>query len=357
MGGILGKYLSQMLLKRTVATVLILTGLLQIVDLFDTTAEILHRGLGIAGILRYEMLRAPGMIQQILPVSVLIGGLTTFAGLARNSEMAALRSTGITIYRMILMVLPALALLAVAHFFIADQVAPRSERALSVWWKATELAEDAKPKQGDVWFRTRGYLVYAQRGAPDGRRLEGLTIYRRNADGDLVERIVARAAELSPQGQWRLVGATTTVIGSSEIRTATRGDRAWDTELEPSDVVSVFSPDDRISSVRALRAITGERPADRSPAFYTTRVHRAFAEPLAVFVMLLLAAPAALGQHRNNQTSLLLFSLAAGLLFLMVDGVLTALGQTNVLPPVLGAWAGPALFAALGGAALVHLEG
>ena len=74
-------------------------------------------------------------------------------------------------------------------------------------------------------------------------------------------------------------------------------------------------------------------------------------------VMLLLAAPAALAPQRNNQATLLLFSLAAGLLFLAVDGVLTALGQTNVLPPLLGAWAGPALFAALAGAALVHLEG
>jgi lipopolysaccharide export system permease protein len=106
-----------------------------------------------------------------------------------------------------------------------------------------------------------------------------------------------------------------------------------------------------------LRAITGERPADRSPAFYSTRLQRAFAEPLAVFVMLLLASPAALAHQRSNQTVLLLFSLGAGLLFLMVDGVLTALGQTNVLPPLLGAWAGPALFAALAGAALVHLEG
>ena len=73
--------------------------------------------------------------------------------------------------------------------------------------------------------------------------------------------------------------------------------------------------------------------------------------------MLLLAAPAALAHQRNNQATLMMFSLAAGLLFLAVVGVLTALGQTNVLPRLLGAWAGPALFTALAGAALVHLEG
>jgi lipopolysaccharide export system permease protein len=357
MNSVLGRYLMQLFLKRTLVTVLVLTGLLQIVDLFDTTTEILHRGLGVAGILRYEMLRAPGMIQQILPVSVLIGALTTFTGLARNSEMAALRSTGITIYRIILMLLPAAGLLMAAHFVIADQIAPRTERALSVWWDATAPADERKPKARTVWFRTQGYLVYAEGASPDGRDLERPRIYRRDDQGRFIERIVAQRAVLGQDGEWRLQGAATLTVDQNQIRAGAPTERVWRTELSPADVISVFSPEDRISSGRALRAISGERPADRSPAFYSTRVQRAFAEPLALLVMLLLAAPAALAQQRNNQTILLLFSLGAGLLFLMVDGVLTALGQTNVLPPVLGAWAGPALFAALAGAALVHLEG
>ena len=358
MNGVLARYLTILLLKRTLATLLVLTGLLQIVDLFDTSTDILARGLGVGGIVKYEMLRAPTMIQQILPVSVLIGALTTFTGLARNSEMAALRSTGTTIYRIILMMLPAAAIVAVFHFVIADQIAPRSAQALSVWWKSTapaeERAEPAKRKQ--VWFRTQGYLAYAEGASADGRRLERLRIYRREG-GQLVERVVAASATMGDDGVWRLHGVEAVAISPSEVAAPTTADRVWDTELSPADVVAVFSPEDSISSARAWRAITGERPADKSPAFYTTRVQRAFAEPLAVFVMLLLASPAALAQQRNNQTVLLLFSLGAGLLFLMVDGVLTALGQTNVLPPLLGAWAGPALFAALAGAALVHLEG
>jgi lipopolysaccharide export system permease protein len=358
MNSVLGRYLMVLLLKRSAATLLVLTGLLQIVDLFDTTSDILERGLGVAGIVKYEMLRAPGMIQQILPVSVLIGALTTFTGLARNSEMAALRSTGITIYRIIAMLMPAALLMAVFHFVIADQVAPRTAQALSVWWKATApVEEQVKPaKQRQVWFRTQGYLAYAEGASADGRRLDQLRIYRRE-NGRLVERVVAASATMGDDGVWRLHGVQAIAVSPAEVGKPTTGDRIWRTELSPADVVAVFSPEDSISSARAWRAITGERPADKSPAFYTTRVQRAFAEPLAVFVMLLLASPAALAQQRNNQTVLLLFSLGAGLLFLMVDGVLTALGQTNVLPPLLGAWAGPALFAALAGAALVHLEG
>lgn len=358
MNSVLSRYLILLLLKRSLATVAVLTALLTIVDLFDTMSDILGRGLGVPGVFRYELLRVPGMIQQILPVSVLIGALTTFTGLARNSEMAALRSTGITIYRIILMLLPAAGVLMALHFVIADQIAPRTERELASWWRETAPAdEQVEAEEHDIWFRTPGFIVYATGASADGRRLEGVRIYARDREGRLTERIVAEGAAMGPDGVWRLRNAASLSINETRIQPARTADRVWRTQLSPSDVAAVFSPEDRISSGRALRAITGERPADRAPAFYTTRVQRALAEPLGVLVMLLLAAPAALAQQRNNQTILLLFSLGAGLLFLMVDGVLTALAQTSVLPPLLGSWAGPALFAALAGAALVHLEG
>jgi lipopolysaccharide export system permease protein len=364
MGGVLFRYLSVLLLKRTFATLAVLLGLLQIVDLFDATSDVLERGLGMGGLVKYEVLRLPGMIQQILPVSMLIGALTCFTGLARNSEMSALRASGVTIYRIIAMMLPAAGLVVLLHFVIADQIAPRSQQAFSEWWDAHKpppSAEAVQPKPGDAtggtWFRAGSYLVQAERASPDGRRLDGLRIYDREQTGRLDRRIVARAAVLGADDRWRLLGATVLDVAPTALKSEPVAERIWDVDLDPADVKAVFSPEERISTLRALRAMSGDRPADKAPAFYSTRVQRALAEPLGALVMLLLAAPAALAQQRNNQTILLLFSLGAGLLFLMVDGVLTALGQTNVLPPLLGAWAGPALFSALAAAALIHLEG
>jgi lipopolysaccharide export system permease protein len=358
MGGVLFRYLSTMLLKRTFGALLVLVGLLQVVDLFDATSQVLERGLGVGGIVEYEVLRMPVMIEQILPVSMLIGALTCFTGLARNSEMAALRATGTTIYRIVALLLPAAALVAALHFLIADQITPRSQQAFTVWWNShppqtQKVATKVKP----VWFRTGSYLVYAEGASADGRRLDKPRIYRRDETGRMSERLVARSAGFGVDGHWILDGAQQLDVAPTALTSALRGNRVWDVDLNPADVVTVFSPEERISAGKAIRAITGDRPADKSPAYYATRIQRALAEPLGAVVMLLLAAPAALAHQRNNQTTLLMFSLAAGLMFLAVDGVLTALGQTNVLPPLLGAWAGPALFAALAGAALVHLEG
>ena len=49
--------------------------------------------------------------------------------------------------------------------------------------------------------------------------------------------------------------------------------------------------------------------------------------------------------------------LTAGLLFLVTDGLFTALGEGGSIPAALAAWAGPAMFASASVAALLFLEG
>jgi lipopolysaccharide export system permease protein len=74
--------------------------------------------------------------------------------------------------------------------------------------------------------------------------------------------------------------------------------------------------------------------------------------------MLLLSAPAALASLRSDQgVRLMLFGIGSGMLFLVADGLLTALGETNALPPVLAAWSAPVAFSALAVTVLLYAEG
>ena len=73
--------------------------------------------------------------------------------------------------------------------------------------------------------------------------------------------------------------------------------------------------------------------------------------------MLLLAAPAALANFRGGGATLIVQCLAAGLLFMVFDGAFTALGENGAAPPLLAAWAAPAMFAALAVTVLLYLEG
>jgi lipopolysaccharide export system permease protein len=132
----------------------------------------------------------------------------------------------------------------------------------------------------------------------------------------------------------------------------------WKTTLTAAQVRRLVRAGQEVPFTTAFGAVSGAAPADRSPGYYQTRLHRAFAEPLAALVMLLLSAPAALSSLRSDQAMrLFLFGLCSGLLFLVADGLLTALGETSALPPILAAWSAPVAFAALAVTVLLYAEG
>jgi lipopolysaccharide export system permease protein len=352
----LDTYVLRLLLVRTVVSILVLIGLVQVLELFDVTTDIIERGLGLGGIGHYSLLRLPGQFQQVASLGVLVGSIFTFTQLSRTSEMVVIRATGANIYRVLRMMAPVAVGVALVDFVVAAEIAPRTQDALAHWMQVTALPSKAKPAKPH-WFRLGEDLVMIGSASDDGRQLKDLRIYRRDASRSLTQEIAAPTASAEPGG-WRLHGAKTIAVGPFRSATSAPLDQDWKTTLTAGELVQLIRSGQIISFSTAVGAVTGARPADRSPGFYQTRLHRTFAEPLGAIVMLLLAAPAALASLRSDQAMrLFLFGLSAGLLFLVADGLLTALGETSGLPAVLAAWSAPVAFTALAVTVLLYAEG
>jgi lipopolysaccharide export system permease protein len=349
-------YVLRLLLVRTLVAALVLIGLVQVLELFDVTTDILQRGQGLAGVGHYSLLRLPGQFQQVAPLSMLVGSIFTFTTLSGTSEMVVIRATGANIYRVLRMMLPVAIAVALLDFVISAEVAPRTQDALAHWMAATAPPSKA-PTAKSHWFRLGGDLVMIGRASDDARRLQNVRIYRRDVSSNLTEEVSAPVADFETGG-WRLHGARTLQVGVDHSTTSAPVDLDWQTTLTPGELRSLIRSGQIITFSSAVGAVTGARPADRSPGFYATRLHRTFAEPLGVIVMLLLAAPAALASLRNDQgMRLFLFGLSAGLLFLVADGLLTALGETSGMPALLASWSAPIAFTALAVTVLLYVEG
>lgn len=352
----LDRYVLKLLLTRTVFAIVVLIALVQVLEMFDVMSELLNRGLGVAGIGRYALLRLPGQFQQVSALAVLVGSIFTFGQLARNSEMVVIRATGANIYRVLKMMLPGALAIALVDFTVAAEIAPRTQAELRHWMAVTTPPAKKKPVKAH-WFRLGSDLILVNAASDDGRHLKDLHIYRRDRTGLLTQEIVAPSATVQSRG-WRLHQAATTQVGSDTAPTGPMQELDWKTSLTPSDVVRLFRAGEEITSGAALMSVVGAAATDRSPGFYQTRLYRTFAEPLGALVMLLLSAPAALTSLRSDQSMrLFVFGISSGLLFLVLDGLLTAMGETSALPPLLAAWSAPVAFTALAFSVLLWAEG
>ncbi|HEY5410044.1 MAG TPA: LptF/LptG family permease [Caulobacteraceae bacterium] len=352
----LDRYVFRLLLTRTVVSVVVLICLVQVLELFDVTTPILQRGLGLGGIGHYSLLRLPGQFQQVAALSVLVGALFTFTQLARTSEMVVIRATGANIYRILRMMAPVAIGVALVDLVVAAEIAPRTQDALSHWMEITATPSEAKPSKPH-WFRLGQELVMVGSGSEDGRTLHNLRIYRRDTDRNLVQEIDAPLAT-AEAGGWRLHASIVTQVQHDHSDVSAPYDQDWKTPLTAGALQRLVRSGQDVASSAAFGAVSGTGPADRSPGFYRTRLNRTFAEPLGAIVMLLLSAPAALSSLRSDQgMRLFLFGLSSGLLFLVADGLLAALGETSALPPVLAAWSAPVAFTALAVTVLLSAEG
>lgn len=350
----LPKHLLRIVGVRVLAALLVLVSILQILDLLDVTTDILERKLGVAGVLYYALLRLPTLVQQVAPLSVLAGCLFAFADLARQNAVVALRSTGISAYQLLVMMAPAVLVVAVLHLASVQWLTPRADQALDAWWGRTAPRSEQTP-QGPRSFRVGEDIVTAVMGAPSGRRLNGVSIYRRDGAGRLVERLRAVTATYQGDG-WRLAAPSFETLGPAGVQRGAAQEIVWRPGPQPQDVRAIFTGEESLAPGSARRALRGGVAA-RPPAFYQTALQRAWAAPLAAFVMMLLTAPVLLVNFRSGGARTVVACMGAGLLFLVVDGVFTALGESGTVPAILAAWGAPAIFAALGATALLFQEG
>ncbi|AAK23139.1 LptF/LptG family permease [Caulobacter vibrioides] len=350
----------QLYVLRTVATrilgaALILMSVLQILDLLDVTSDILDRGLGMAGVGYYAALRLPRLFEQVAPIAVLAGGLFAFSQLARESAIVAMRASGISGYRIVGMAVPAAVAVMLLDALCGQVLAPRADPTLADWWRnTTPVAERKEPVPRT--FRAGADLVIGANASADGRTITGVTIFRRDSKGILVEKVEAPAARYDGKA-WTLEQPKTTRFAGDLSQASTAAATSWPTALRPQDVQGLFGDDSMPTAASARRALENGG-SDRPESFYATHLQAAFASPFVSLVMLLLSAPVALANFRSGQGAVLLTGgLAAGLMFLVANGMLTALGESGALTPFLAVWAAPAIFGALAVRTFLALEG
>jgi lipopolysaccharide export system permease protein len=341
---VLGNYLRRRIAGQILGLLLALTALMQLLELLEVTTSVLERNLGVAGVLHYAMLRIPSEMLVALPLAGLLGSMSAFYAMARSREITALRTAGIGLHRILVYLLPVPVLFALLHVALAQKIVPLAEASLQTWWESTAPLESSPPDP--QWVRTnRGILLFERRSA-DGMRLLDLRIYERGTDGLLQLRTRAREARWQ-NGQWRLTG-TVDLQADTGISSNAQPERDWNPNVDPTDIMQLEATEPRLSSIALAEVIGGERVSTRPTSFYQTVLLQSFVAPFTVFIMMLLAMPAAIVSERGGGGGRVLMALFLGLGFLIVDGIFSAFGTSGRISAVLAACAAPLTFALFG---------
>jgi lipopolysaccharide export LptBFGC system permease protein LptF len=102
--------------------------LLIVFTFFDLVGDILRNRPALSIVGDYLLNLTPSLIYQIAPLAVLIAALVVFGVLNRNSEIIAIKATGISLYRLVVPIVSIAVCLAVSLFLFDQYYLPQANR-------------------------------------------------------------------------------------------------------------------------------------------------------------------------------------------------------------------------------------
>lgn len=354
--GVLWAYFTHALIGKTLLCSAVLVCLLEILTLLEVTTTILARGLGLHGLIRYMGLKLPILALQTLPLSTQLGGLFLFVRMSLSSEMASLRAAGLSTQRLACFCLPAIGFLSLAGMLMQECVIPPAELTFSRWWNNTDpLAE--KTKQ-NIWFHDAGALVHIEGVSHGGRVLHHITTYQRGADGSLHERRAARRVTFHPARGWAAQEVQTLVLTDPKALFHYPGDvTLLPAALTPDNILELTQRNPALSTWSLWHILHQGGAASLPKATYRVALFTPLMLPISLLTVLILTLPVINIPPRTGARSLIpLASLAAGFCFVILQGLLQALGNVGTLPALVAVSAPPVAALLLGCAWIIKME-
>lgn len=328
-----------------------LMALFLVFTLFELWRFIITRGVGLGTVGEYLLFLLPLVSVQLLPASVLIAMLATYALIARRNEAIAWWSGGQSVYRLMLPGLIFAACIAACLWVVQERLMPQSN-----------VRQDALRAQirGGLSRTTVGYdrqwlasaeteRLYSYEYEESGA-LKNPIIYDFDQGGVHLRGIMAgqSAHWLAGKGLVELRGALALGLQTPGVGWS-RHDRVV---LETAEPQEVFKPTmDKPSHLSAAALSDYIKPTKRrgsSVAAFEVALQKKYAGPFGVMVMALIGMPLALSFGRKSAMIALLLAIALGLIFWAAVGGFQQMGEYGLLPPIVAAWSPIVIFAASG---------
>ena len=364
------RLLDQYIVREFVGTfVLILSGfvLLMIVfTFFDLVGDILrnHIALGIVG--DYLLNLTPSMIYQIAPLAVLIAALVTFGLLNRNSEIVAVKATGISLYRLVVPIVAIAVCLAVSLFLFDQYYLPQANRrqeALRATIKGRPPQTFLHPEHNWIFGQKplpgeSGRIFYYEYFNPDTNEFANISVFEFDPSTfQLTRRIFAKRAVWDPnQRAWIFEGGWLRDIQGADVT-------AYRTFVETSfDEIHAgpdyFKKEDLESQEMNFSQLDRYIRDLRQSGFDTKRLSVALWDklsyPLIAVVMAVLAIPFALSMGRRGSLTGVAVAIGVALAYWVINLLFESMGNVNYLPAAMAAWSADVLFALVGGYLLLR---
>jgi LPS export ABC transporter permease LptG len=333
--------------------------LMLIFTFFELLSDIIRNKTPLVTVGEYLVNLTPSMIYVITPLSVLIGVLVVFGIMNRNSELTAMKATGVSLYRITVPVVAIAAVLSVSLFMFDELYLPQANR------RQEALRNVIKGKPAETFEHPGRKWIFGQQrpGQPsrifyyeyfdsDIDTFGNISIFEFNPGSfTIAKRIFASTAHWEPKlNTWVFEDGWERTFNGSDI--TSYEDFPVKTFSEISEQPAYFKKEVRQSSEMNFGELAAYIHDLRQSGFNTVplrvQLNHKLAYPLITLVMAVLAIPFALSMGKRGSLSSIAIAIGVAIAYSVVSAFFDAMGNVSWLPAFLAAWSPDLLFGLAG---------
>lgn len=316
------------------------------VDMVGNLAKFIDRDVPKIIILKYYLVYIPYIWILAMPIAMLLASLFSIGQMARHNELIAIKSVGVSLYRILFPLLGMGVLISVSALGFGEMVVPRANQQKS------EI-ESAYLEPGSVRSAARAANVFWRDQI--GRRIfissydqttgiaqkVSIQQYRGN---QIIERVDAPKMEWQ-DSTWALLNGYRRIF-TDDAEVAIPFDRFHDPNLDitPEKILQTrVQPEDM--SYNELKFFANEvKRNGGNPNRWLVDLYFKTSIPFANFIMVLFGAPLASNKKRSGAIFGVLISLFISFIYYGFNKFIQTLGQNGNVEPLLAAWLANGVF-------------
>ncbi len=332
------------------ATMLVFVALLLLYAFFDLVEQMKDLGRGgyqLRHVVLHVLLSAPNHVYELFPIAALIGTLFALAQLVASSEYTVMRSSGVSLPRMVAALCVVGGAFGILTFVVGEFIAPPAEQFAQRLRSQAISGIVAQEFRSGLWIKDGTAFVNVSEVAPTGD-LRGIRIYEFDSQYRLQNLRQAARARYEGENRWSLFGVAQTTFDQLRTRVSAIDKMEWKSVLEPA-LLNVLLIKPEKMSAWSLYSYSQHLKDNRQKALrYEIALWTKLLYPVAVLVMMVLALPFAYFQSRQGGVGAKIFAgIMLGLAFHFMNRLFSHLGLLNDWPPFASAAAPTFLFCSI----------
>jgi len=326
------RYIIKTILQGTSVILFILIGISGFLTFISQLSEIGINHYGFYEAFIYVLLKIPDQIVFSLPISVFIGAILSLGALASNNEIIVMQASGMSIRRLIWIVLKAASIIAVFSLVMQQWVVTETEKDASQWRDAAKKGLKEYRKDKTIWVKEGNHVVHVKRLGNNGDAHD-IQIFELNDNRRLVKAIRASTGVATKHG-WELKNISESTLMPNKIET-----KKLDRLIYPGHItlgllksMGVEPAQMSLTDLYQYQSFLHKNGLENEAE--ETMFWRRMYSPLTILVISTLVIPFILGSQRGGQTGQrIMIGVMIGLSFVSVDRLVVGIGQYLGMPP------------------------